>query len=185
MTLTAIAVRRLAASIACWRRKRALSRRQRRRERHRQHVDAVVSFFRNLIPRPAPTHESTAADMEQQRVPSPPPEDARRTSRAPSNASNTMEQDLAQFRAAVDMVDSMVGAGGEASRRGAGARRSFGESAAYPQDLPPAYQSEDEDAPMLSAVSDGFRHGYGSSGYSPGRGSFSAGNADSLGYAKP
>lgn len=123
--------------------------------------------------------------MEQQAVPPPPPEDARRASRAQSDASNTMEQDLAQFRAAVDMVGSLV-AGGESARGGEapGAAVRSGEFA-YPQDLPPAYESEEEDAPMLSAVSDGFRPGYGSSGYSPGQGGSSRGNADALGYTKP
>ncbi|MBE3050417.1 hypothetical protein IMZ48_49570 [Candidatus Bathyarchaeota archaeon] len=122
--------------------------------------------------------------MEQQVVPPPPPGDSQRASRAQSDASNTMEQDLAQFRAAVDMVGSLV-AGGESSRDGeGGAVRRVGFGGGYPQDLPPAYESEEEDAPMLSAISDGFRPGYGSSGYTPGQGG-SGGNADALGYAKP
>lgn len=126
--------------------------------------------------------------MEQQPVPPPPtpPEDAQRAGRAQSDASNTMEQDLAQFRAAVDMVGSLV-AGGESRRDGeaGGVVRRAGFQEGYPQDLPPAYESEEEDAPMLSAISDGFRPGYGSSGYSPGQGGSSSGNADALGYAKP
>lgn len=133
--------------------------------------------------------------MEQQwypaTTPPPPPPQQRqeaqgRGSRSQSDASNTMEQDLAQFRAAVDMVGSLVGAGAERSevqpaRGGAPERRSFA-GYGYQEDLPPAYESEEEGAPMLSAVSDGFRQGYGSGGYSPGRGD-SGGNADSLGYS--
>ena len=109
-----------------------------------------------------------------------------RGSRSQSDASNTMEQDLAQFRAAVDMVGSLVGAGGERStaeptRGGAHERQGFS-GYEYQEDLPPAYESEEEGAPMLSAVADGFRQGYGSGGYAPGRGG-SGGNADSLGYS--
>lgn len=151
-----------------------------------------MSFFRGLFPGPRP-QPCTAADMEQQVVP-PPPEESQRTSRSQSDASNTMEQDLAQFRAAVDMVGSMVAVGGESSRRNvdvsgleqgrAASRRSFTDGG-YPQDLPPAYESEEEDAPMLPAISDGFRPAYGSSGYSPRQAFSTRGNADSLGYAKP
>lgn len=120
-------------------------------------------------------------------TPEPGPERQGRGSRSQSDASNTMEQDLAQFRAAVDMVGSLVGAGGERSgpeppaQGGARERQGFS-GYGYQEDLPPAYESEEEGAPMLSPVADGFRQGYGSGGYSPGRGG-SDGNADPLGYS--
>lgn len=173
--------------IAAWHRRHVLHREQRW---HRRRA-AAATFFRSLVPTRPPCLE---ADMEQQWFPAtttPPPQPPRqeaqgRGSRSQSDASNTMEQDLAQFRAAVDMVGSLVGAGGERSevqpaRGDAHERRSFA-GYEYQEDSPPAYESEEEGAPMLSAVSDGFRQGYGSGGYSPGHGD-SGGNADSLGYS--
>ncbi|PKS09231.1 hypothetical protein jhhlp_003845 [Lomentospora prolificans] len=192
-------------------------RRRRRLERYRRRKEAALAFVRRLVP--GLSHQP-CTDMEQQRQhyqqhyqeidaaePEPVGEMQQRTRRSQSDASNTMEQDLAQLRAAVAMVDNLV-AGGDAMRETAtldremdpllttmrGRPGSTRESPNYAEysfptlhhDLPPAYESEEEGSSAIPAISDGFRRSQGMTPYSPGYGTSSARmSADELGYRKP
>lgn len=193
-------------------------RRRRQRERYRRRREAALAFVRRLIPG---LTNQPCTDMEQQHqyqqhyqeidTPEPEPEPTgemqQRTRRSQSDASNTMEQDLAQLRAAVAMVDNLV-AGGDATRETAavdreldplltnvrGRRESARESSSFSEysypalhhDLPPAYESEEEDSSAIPAISDGFRRIQGATSYSPGYGTSTARmSADELGYRKP
>jgi len=197
-------------------------RRRRRLERHRRRREAALAFVRRLIPG-LPNQRCTDMEQQQQQqqqqhqqhyqqvdipdVPEPTGEMQQRTRRSQSDASNTMEQDLAQLRAAVAMVDNLV-AGGDAMRETAvvdreldplltsmrGRRGSMRESAGFAEysypamhhDLPPAYESEEEGSSAMPAISDGFRRGQGMTPYSPGYGTSTArSSADELGYRKP
>lgn len=205
-------------------------RRRKRQERYRRRREAVAAFVRRLIPgmpcQPSPDMEQ---QQQQQRLhqheqgghlyqqhyqvietPEPPPVrevQQQRTRRSQSDASNTMEQDLAQLRAAVAMVDNLV-AGGDSMRetaamdreldpllasmqvrRGSVRQSSEFTEYSYPSmhhDLPPAYESEEDESSTLPAISDGFRRSLGTAPYSPGYGTSTARlGADELGYRKP
>lgn len=96
---------------------------------------------------------------------------------------DTMEQELAQFRAAASMVDSLVAAEEGRSRAAAVStyRPAPVEQSDEKEDSPPDYET-DEEGDAGAFVADGFR-------YSPGEGSPVASTvgmsgSDALGYNK-
>ena len=148
--------------------------RARRREAHKAAIKAAVKgFFRRIFPGMVEDEEKAAVVRQ--------PE-----SDTESDLGNTMEQEIAQFRAAANVVGDMINAAEEGRTQQRRRRSEYqplpedytptppspGAFAEYmpEDDIPPAYEERRRALSITaesSVVSDGFRYTPGSSNYTP------------------